>query len=295
MKKHLVPIIITILSVFQTLSAGVDDVLSFISKENAEGYLRPLATSLGLGLNSGLYHTAAVSEKFSFGMSLRASVMLIPDDHKRFNPSTPDGYVSGTTSTIFGGDPGYSYGSGGYVSYPGGFNVDHLPLAFPQITLGYKGFELTSKFIPKQEIGEDKSEFYFYSFALKHELSRYFKLLPVHAAVQIGTGKIKFSEQLEFNNMVFNGIVSKKFGVATLYGGLGYQLTTVDVNYTTTGDPDNADPSLHESKDISLNIRGDNGAGVTFGTMIKLAYFVFNFDYTYNSQSVLSTGLSIEF
>ena len=170
-----------------------------------------------------------------------------------------------------------------------------MPIAFPQISLGYRGFELTSKFIPKQEIGEGKSEFYFYSFALKHEVSRYFRFLPLNAALQIGTGKIKFSDQLEFNNMVFNAIASKRFGIATLYGGLGYQHTAVDVNYTTKGDPDNADPLLHESRDINLNIRGDNGVGVTLGTMIKLTYFVLNIDYTYNSQSVLSTGLSLEF
>ncbi|MBN2857999.1 MAG: hypothetical protein JXN63_06335 [Candidatus Delongbacteria bacterium] len=295
MRKLIIILIIAAAPVFQYLTAGVDEVLSFMSKKNVEGYIKPLVTSLGVGLNSGMYHNAEVSEKISGGFSMRALIIFIPEDQKSFTPYLPAGYTSGSTSTVYGGDPGYAYGTGGFVSYPGGFEVDNLPMGFPQMTLAWKGTELSAKFIPTQKIGTEREEFYFYSFAIKHEVTRYFKKLPFDGAVQFGIGKMKFSDQLDFDNFVINLIASRKFGLFTIYGGTGFQSTRVDANYSITGDPDNADPELREAKDVSLTIKGDNSLGITAGTSLRLGFFVLNADYTYNSQSVISTGMSFEF
>ncbi len=295
MKRTAIIVVFIFTSFFCSLSASVDEVLSFMSKKNVEGYLQPLVTSLGVGLNSGMYHTAAVPENFSSGFSVRALMILVPEDQKSFTPYLPAGYSSGSTSTVYGGDPGYAYGEDGFVSYPGGFSIDYLPMGFPQIMLGWKGTELTAKFIPAQEIGKDREEFYFYSFALKHEVTRYFKNIPFNGSVQLGIGKMKFSDQLDFNNFVVNCIASRKFGMFTLYGGIGFQNTSVDAEYSITGDPDNADPELREAKDVSLTIEGENSIGITAGTSFRIGFLVLNADYTYNSQSVISTGMSFEF
>jgi hypothetical protein len=295
MKKFLVALLIVTGPVFHCLRGGVDDVLSFVSEKNVVGYLKPFVTSLGVGLNSGMYHSAKVPDEFSFGFSLKGTFVLIPDEQKTFDPYTPEGYSSVPTATVYGGDPGYVYGEDGYISYPGGFNVDELALGFPQFMLGWKGTELTAKFIPVLKVGESEEEFYFYTFSLKHELTRYFSDMPFNGALQIGMGKIKFSDQLEFNNLVFNLIASKDFGISTLYGGIGYQTTGVEANYSITGDPDNADPDLRLPKDVSITIEGENGLGVTAGGALRMGFFVLNADYTFNSQSIISAGMSFEF
>jgi hypothetical protein len=295
MKKILILMLILFGSAFFSLKAGVDDVLSFISKKNVEGYLKPFVTSLGVGLNSGMYHGAAVPDEFSYGLKLNGMFVLIPDDQKTFKPYTPEGYKAESTATVYGGDPGYIYGEQGYISYPGGFKVDQLSLGFPQIMLGWKGTELTAKFVPVLKVGESEEEFYFYTFALKHEITRYFEKIPFDGALQVGYGKIKFSDQLDFNNLAVNFIASKDFGVSTLYGGLSFQATDVEASYNITGDPENADPDLREAKEVNLTIEGDNGFGVTAGAALRLSFFVLNADYTYNSQSVLSAGLNFEF
>ncbi|MBN2857959.1 MAG: hypothetical protein JXN63_06125 [Candidatus Delongbacteria bacterium] len=295
MKKMITSIAICILLFSKSLSAGVDDVLSFVSEKNVEGYLKPLVTSLGVGLNSGMYRGAKVRDDFSFGFSFSGMFVFIPEDQKTFDPYVPEGYTSVNTATVYGSDPGYVYGDGGYISYPGGFDLDNLALGFPQVMLGWKGTEVTAKFIPTLKVGESGEEFYFYTFSAKHEFTRYLENLPVDGAFQVGFGKIKFSDQLEFNNLALNLIASKNFGITTLYGGLGYQTTEVEANYAITGDPDNADPGLRLAKDVSINIKGDNGFGITAGAALKLVFFVINADYTYNSQSVITTGLNLEF
>ena len=295
MKNFLVFVFIITLFLTQTLSAGVDDVLSFVSEKNVKGYLKPLVTSLGVGLNSGMYRGARVRDDFSFGFSFSGMFVFIPDDQKKFDPYVPDGYTSVETATVYGSDPGYVYGDSGYISYPGGFDLDNIALGFPQLMLGWKGTEITAKFIPTLKVGESGEEFYFYTFSAKHNFTRYFEFLPIDGSFQIGYGKIKFSDQLEFNNIALNLIASKDFGITTLYGGLGYQTTEVEANYSITGDPDNADPDLRLAKDVSINIEGDNGFGVTAGAALRLGFFVVNADYSYNSQSVITTGISFEF
>lgn len=295
MKKFIIALLIVSGPAIFSLRAGVDDVLSFVSEKNVEGYLKPFVTSLGVGLNSGMYHSAMVPEEFSYGFTFRSMLVLVPEDQKTFKPYTPEGYSSESTATVYGGDPGYIYGDQGYISYPGGFNVDRLALAFPQIILGWKGTELTAKFTPVFEIGESKEEFYFYTFALKHEITRYFSNVPFNGAIQFGFGKIKFSDQLDFSNMAFNLIASKDFKFSTLYGGLSYQKTEVEANYSIVGDPENADPDLRLPKDVSLTIDGENGFGITAGAALRLGFFVLNADYTYNSQSVITAGMSFQF
>lgn len=295
MKKFFISIAALTMLVMQPLNAGVDDVLSFVSEKNVEGYLKPVATSLGVGLNSGMYHGAKVRNDFSFGFSFSGMLVFIPEDQKTFDPYVPEGYTSVETATLYGGDPGYVYGDSGYISYPGGFELDNIALGFPQIMMGWKGTEVTAKFIPTLKVGESGEEFYFYTFSAKHQFTRYFEAIPVDGAFQVGFGKIKFSDQLEFNNLALNLVASKDFGITTLYGGLGYQTTEVEANYAITGDPDNADPDLRQAKDVSIKIEGDNGFGVTAGAALKLGFFVINADYTYNSQSVITTGLNLEF
>jgi hypothetical protein len=295
MKRFIVALLIISASAFQYLRAEVGDALSFISKKNVEGYLQPFVTSLGVGLNSGMYHGAKVPDEFSFGFSFSGMFVFIPEDQKTFEPYAPEGYTSVTTATVYGGDPGYVYGEDGYISYPGGFNVDNLALGFPQVMFGWKGTELTAKFIPVLKVGESEEEFYFYTFSVKHEFTRYFEDMPLDGALQIGFGKIKFSDQLEFNNLAFNLIAAKDLGITTLYGGLSYQTTEVEANYSIAGDPENADPDLRLPADVSISIAGDNGFGVTAGAALRMGFFVLNADYTYNSQSVITTGMSFEF
>lgn len=295
MKNFFVSLFITTLLSAGFLHAGVEDVLSFVSEKNVKGYLKPLVTSLGVGLNSGMYHGAKVRDDFSFGFSFSGMFVFIPEDQKTFDPYVPQGYTSVQTATVYGSEPGYVYGDGGYISYPGGFDLDNLALGFPQIMLGWKGTEFTAKFVPTLKVGESGEEFYFYTFSAKHNFTRYFEDLPVDGAFQIGFGQIKFSDQLEFNNFAFNLIASKNFGITTLYGGFGYQTTEVEANYAITGDPDNADPDLRLAKDVSINIDGDNGFGVTAGAALKFSFLVINADYSYNSQSVITTGINLEF
>lgn len=61
----------------------------FTSK-NASGYFKPLFTTLGQSLNSGLYHSAMISENWSFGFDLNFMNMYIPESQRNYEAELPD-------------------------------------------------------------------------------------------------------------------------------------------------------------------------------------------------------------
>ena len=273
-----------------TLHAGFDDQLTALTEENIEGYAAPLATSLGLSLNSGMYHTADVADIFGFSIGIKSMTIFVPDDQLTFNPSLPEGYDnSNETSTIYGNEAGYYNGPDGYISFPGGLNSTVVPTIYPQVGLSYMGTEMMLRFIPKIEVSDDIDLFLFGG-AIKHNISRYFTAMPVDIALQLGFSKVEISDIMKLNNFAVNAHVSRGFGLFSVYGGLQYENTTMDLTYTFSGDD-----NIQEEEEIDTTIDGTNSLGITVGGTFKLMFFALNVDYTYNSQSVLTAGMNFEF
>jgi len=76
------------------------DQLESLAETNAEGYVKPLATSTGIGLNGGVYRTAKVHRLLGFDISLNVSGILVPDSAKYY---TFDTSALGSTSITVGG------------------------------------------------------------------------------------------------------------------------------------------------------------------------------------------------
>ncbi len=79
--------------------------LESLVETNAEGYVKPLATSTGIGLNGGVYRTAKVHKLFGFDLSVNVSGIMIPDSAKYYTfdtsalgSATQD--VAGTSVTL---------------------------------------------------------------------------------------------------------------------------------------------------------------------------------------------------
>lgn len=288
--------IITLLFVlfFSAVSlAQLDDRFSLLNETNAEGYAKPLATALGTGLNSGTYYTASVPSLFGFTFSLKGMFIFIPDDDKTFDPTVPSGYEEGPSATIFGDKGGAYAGYDGFITLPPGINFSSVPLAYPQVTFGTFGTELLIRFLPSIEIGD--KDLNFWGVGLKHSISQYIPLFPVDIAAQVVYNKISITDIVDHKNLAFNVHASKSLGLLILYGGLQYESSTMDLEYSIEGDPENADPLLREDKDVKLSIDGANNFRLTLGSALKLGFFAVNLDVNIGSQLAVTTGLNFVF
>lgn len=290
MKKFLLLLVCLFLSTSYTFSQ-VEDRFTFLNESEVGKYTKPLATTIGTALNSGAFHTAAVSKLFGFSLSFKGMMVMIPSDQKTFNPSLPSGYTADkSTATIYGDKDGGSVygGSNGYIVYPGGIGESNIPLLFPQVSFSLLGTEAMVRYMPNLKVGE--TEVGLFGVGLKHSISQYFILLPVDIAVQVLYNSFKVKDLIDVSNIAFNAHVSKTFGLFTAYGGIQYESTKFDLDYTFKGNTTGI-----SNRQIKASIDGDNKVRMTVGGSVKLAFFVINADYSLGSQSTLTSGLTFEF
>lgn len=274
--------------------AQITDRFSLMNEISAVGYVKPLATALGTGVNSATYYTAEVPSLFGFSLSLKAMYIFIPEDDKTFTPYLPEGYESGPTATAFG-DKGNTYaGYEGFIPMPPGINMSEVPLTFPQISFAAFGTELMIRYFPNVKLAEER-DLSFWGLGLKHSISQYIPLFPVDLAVQVFYNNFGITDIVEHTNLAFNVHTSKTFGILILYGGVQYETSTLQLDYKIDGEPGSPDPLLRQDKDVSLSIKGNNSFRLTLGTALKLSFFALNVDANIGSQIAVTGGLNFAF
>lgn len=300
MKKYFL-IMLFVLSAKLTFSQGgirVDNLPSW----EAEKYIKPLATYFGTYFNSGTYHSADVPDFFGFRFSIIGMLTLIPESQRSFkaDPRVEGGDGISETATVFGSKGNYYLSNSGFVIYPSGLAMKNIPLGIYQISGSLFGTELMLRYFPTLKFDDLKAGLF--GFGLKHEVSRYFPLLPLDISVQLLYNTLLIenktndpTDYVKFNskNFAFNVHASKSIGVLIVYGGLQYESSGLDVSYYFK-DPDGVYPSL-AGKVYDLSVDGENHIRLTLGSALKLSFFVLSVDANITSQTTFTGGMSFEF
>lgn len=286
MKKLLYLFIFIIFSI--QLNAQFEDRFNEIPTEELKGYSTPLATWTGTYLNSGGYYSASVSKLFGFKLSLVGMMIFIPEDQAKFKLS------DGTESATFFGEKGAAVpGTNGYLVYPPGVNQSSVPAAIPQIAVSTLGTEVMLRLLPATTV--EDVEFDMLGLGLKHSISQYIPLFPIDLAVQVMYNKFSLAGpdlSISTSNLAFNAHASKSFGLVILYGGLQYESTSMDIDYTFFG---SGFEGIIEGDELNVSLDGDNSVRLTLGAALKLAFFVLNADVNFGSQTAIVAGLNFEF
>jgi len=125
-------------------------------------------------MNSGLFYSAQIKKKgFQLYAGLVTMTALISNDQKTFTAKTEEMFYPPATTkapTIFSSTEGAAVeGTGGtaYV-FPGGFSMNALPVAVPQISIGsFMGTEASFRFIDI-ELDENLGSLNLTGFGIRH-------------------------------------------------------------------------------------------------------------------------------
>ncbi|MGE5352082.1 MAG: DUF6588 family protein [Acidobacteriota bacterium] len=294
--KRIVTAVFTVLIFSKVLFSQADDKFSYLDENEVKNFGKPLVTALGIGMNTGAYHTAYVPSGFQFSIGIKAMYMFIPEDQLTFSPNLPAGYTSlkadDKTATIFGDQGGIYAGTGGIIAYPNGLNEKQIPILFPQATISYAGTELLFRYVPLKISNRDVSLF---GVGLKHSISQYISEPAVDVALQVMYNNFNIQNLVKSDHMAFSGQVSKAFGIFTAYSGLQYESSTLKFDYDIKGDPASGNPLLRQDRKASAEVTGDNHLRWTLGGALKLAFLVLNADFSLGSQYVGSAGMIFQF
>ena len=273
-----------------------------LAPDDAKEYSKPLATFFGTYFNSGTYYSADLPTTFQFKFSIVGMYSFITDGQKSFTPNPGiEGYsTSGSTSTFVGEKGSYYIGPGGFLAYPGGFNVSSVPSGIYQAAGSFYGTELMLRFFPSIKISDLKTGLW--GVGLKHNISQWIPGLPFDLAVQLlynsfgleydGDDPTSYIK-MDSKNFAINAHASKTFEeMFIVYGGLQYESSSMDLGYFFK-DPNELYPTIKDTRQ-STSVDGDNVFRFTAGGAVKLGVVVFNLDFNITSMFTISGGASLQ-
>ena len=212
------------------------------------------------------------------------------------------GGQSVTASSIFPAPPGIDVQDFGYV-----------PTPMLQFGLGLiKNTDLKIRYIPTQSADDYKVSLI--GFGIMHDIKQWIpgiKQVPIDLSVIVGYTKLntdfKIAGAIPGDNqgakfdvtaLTYQVLVSKKFSILTLYGGLGFNKVTSALKMTGTYIlPADIDPLvpialpdivLTDPVDLSFD---SSGARATIGARIKLAILTLHADYTLQEYNTITAGI----
>ncbi len=298
--KRIVCLLVFSIFIFGANAQTVEDILSKYTEENGRLYLQPFADAFSADFNSGLFHNAKVKKKgFQIYIGVVAQVATISNSAKYFNAYTdsdlfpPQG--SYKVPTIFGPTDEVSVPIEGtsdmyHYVFPGGLDVDYLPLAMPQITVGSLfGTDFTARYITLDV--DDYGKLDVFGWGVRHSIDQYFSALPVDLSVGYYNQSFKVGEYMDAKTNVINLQTSITMPVLTFYGGLGYESSNVDVQYIYEG----ADITgfAEEGDEIRFEMEGANTIRATIGVCFNLGPIKIHGDYNVAKQNTFAVGLGI--
>jgi hypothetical protein len=294
MRKRSILFALVLISIVFTpcFAQDIDQMISSYLGDNGEGYMKPLGDAFGSSLNSGFFHSARIKKGFHLSFGVHGMLARISDDQRVFMAKTEGGFSPAQTveaPTIFGkAEPVMVTGIAGTVfAFPSGLDVERLPLAVPQVTLGALfGTEATVRLM-QMDLGDTFKQLKLMGYGVRHSISQYIPAFPIDLAAAVYMQQFKIGDIVDANALYYGVQASKKLSLLTLYGGIGISQSLMKIRYESdiTGDP----------VDIAFDLDTAGRLCATAGLCIDLGGLYLNADYNMGAQNILTAGLGFSF
>ncbi|HUI30341.1 MAG TPA: DUF6588 family protein [Candidatus Acidoferrales bacterium] len=295
--------------------------LAKVWRPYGQAYVTPVVNAVGMDMNSGLFHTAKVGGILPFGLSFYVGVQvggaLVPSSDKSFSMGFDDsvyipllGMVPShdtviNAPTIFGSknagtiqetytDPVlHTRVTHSDPTIGGLINTSIALLPIPQVGLGSLfGTDVLVRYLPSMKLAS-YGKVQLFGFGLRHNVSQYIPLIPIDIAVQLGFQNFSIKDTagnnlFKLSTFAANVEVSKTLAILTVYGGLQFENSKVNLNYTFTPPGQTA-----ETIPISFSVTGKNKFRALIGLNLGLLPFNINVDYSVGAVSAVTAGLGI--
>jgi hypothetical protein len=320
MIKKVVFVLTIIILATASYAQSPTELIQQIGEQVLVDYTKPLVSSFGAALNSGLYHTAASHKMGGFDLQLKAMYIPIPEDGKTYHYRVPGLTVNPATQQIdtvwFEGDASTVFGAEATTTVftdlgvgldtiaippvlPKGTGLTFFPFLMPQLSIGiYYGSEILIRYIPTFKIPGLDDEVGFYGIGLKEEINElpvpFLNTLPVNIAVQGVYQHLKVGDIVSSSALNINLEASKTFTVITPYIGVGWEDAKLRFKYSFSyQEPDITNPTQTITRTINIDktIPSENKIRLVAGVTLNLGPLLLNAAYNLSKYSVISGGL----
>lgn len=286
---------------FSIANAQIQPRLSAYTGRNAAGYLGPLVDAVGTTLNSGVYHSAFVPKRGIYAsLELRGMAVFFGSDSRTFLGTTEGDFTPERTvvvPTAVGDRRAVSVeGDANTVFwFPGGFDVDNLPVGVPQLRVGaWRGTEAVIRYLFFDTGRSELGDLRLHGIGARHGISQYLSDgFPADLAVgvlwqRVSLGDNERGEDLIASEALSVGVqASRTFGAFTPYAGIGLDWFSLDVSFDTE--------VFGSTETIDLSFDSNADSHITFGFSYSLSFLSAYGEYNLAKQNALSMGLAFQY
>jgi len=288
-------VLLLFLAASPAAATDIGDQLSAYGEDNAKGYLQPLVDAIGVEINSGLYHSAAIDKSWGVKFELQAMALIFPSSDATFSATTEDGFTPQQTvdaPTVVGsGDAVTVDGDNNtQFAFPGGFNLNSFGLAVPQLRVRIPtGSEVLVRYIAGAfaddvEIGDMK----LMGFGARHNISQYFAdSIPAELTVGAFYQKFEGGDVWDATALSFGLQISKKVWIIDTYGGFAMDSFKMDVKYDSE--------ATGESVPTTLNFDSGFYTHITIGLNVELGIVFANLEANFAETMSFGAGVGVGF
>lgn len=263
--------------------------------------------------------------------SLALEKIVIADGEDPVTPTIAGGKGKGPLLEIYE-NPDNENTKVGEFRMPGGTGISVVPAPIVQAGIGLaKGTDITIRFFPETNIG-DYGSFGLLGGAIKHDLTQWLpagNILPVDISLMAGFNRIGIQADLDveregirnpndpslisnpnpdfdnqkvetiFNAFVVNALVGKSLPLISVYGGLGFQTASFDLDIK--GDyPVNADFAGQQvynvlSDPVSFSLKSKSNVHMLGGFRIRLGVLALYGEATLANYFTANAGIGLSF
>ena len=304
-----------------------------------QAYLEPYAFALGDGLNNGWYNSAKTHSLFGFDLTLSVSAIQIPDESKTFDISKlglvnmevkNNVNIAPTVAGELVSRPLLSVKNSSIeFSSPNGTGLDMVPVPMAQVGFGLLPHtDVIGRYVPemKYDNNGDEMKVGFWGLGVKHNFMEWIpvlKVLPFDASLFGSYSEVNAQSELnslassiiEFANdgnqllkvntktTKFGLVVSKKFSILTVFGGIGQSTSKSNVDligkYTivTKVNVNGQEITLRETlpeDPVAVPFETSN-ISLDAGVRLKLAFFSLFGSINHSEYTSYNAGLSLGF
>ena len=306
------------------LEGGTSDANAYL-----RGYLSPITTGFGHGINGGWYSTARPHKFLGFDIKVIATAAMVPTEGETFTFNNADftniKIDDATKSTlqiptILGSQkladrPLLEFSNGGnsiaLSALPGsglkeeiGQNI--VPSAMVQLGVGlWFNTDVKIRFVPEQK--QPEFEFSTFGIGVMHDIKQWIpfvKRLPFDVSVLAAWNDVKSkfymdhknnpTQALEMNTQttMFQLVASKKLLFLTVFGGVGTSSFTSDVNVLGTFKTKNTGQTYTDP--VALKYSGSGFRG-NLGLNMKLLFLNISADYAVQEYNTFTATVGFTF
>lgn len=215
---------------------------------------------------------------------------------------------------------------------PKGSGFAAVPTPIVQASLGLvKGTDITVRFFPETEIG-DYGNIGLIGGAIKHDITQWLpasSVIPVDISVMAGFNQLSVNANLdvpsegirnpndpslannpnpdfdnqiiktEFNSFVINAVVGKSFPLISIYGGVGYESASLDLNingdYPVSTNVNGQTFYNVVSDPVSFDLDSESSVHMLGGFRLRLGVLAFYGEATLANYFTANAGIGISF